>query len=504
MSKPIRPSMNPRHSALAQKAKTPAAPAAYHPQPVPKVLQRKATPTPQAHAGKPKPAPAAPPVYRPQPTPKVLQAKAAKGLVQSAAKSVGKTAPPVYRPQPLPKVLQLKKVVPHEPVVQKKSAPQAPPVYRPQPPKCLQPKMAGGQPRAGGSPRRPVAPPVYRPETKKPVQLKTGPSTRPANRRGREGRVIQRLIITSNLDTDVEYAKVKRFMVEKWGAEDRTAEPGQQVNISEKNPNEPLFILQHGGQPGRNTPGTIMGWDPDKLLEILKNMGFDPAKHTGQIHLMSCFSGLNMPGKKTDESFAARFSQLLKQKGYQGKVAGVTGSLNPLGMGGPNELIKENNLWQGDPVFTLMQEIDAVRLRHNTETLYLIQDYITGDKPEPDKSWKTMLLTFLKEALDAVEVCDQAVGLLGGFEQYRVLLDKWRDQFYEAVLALNKLWATSGDMKASELENKDDLNDALGAASSALSGFEDLMHGYASERLKQGYRKGVTGGLFKRLEMVEY
>src|SRR5881275_2229957 len=103
MSKPIRPPMDSRRSTPARKVKTPAAPPAYRPQPVPKVLQRKAAPTPQKHVVKTKPAP------------RVLQAKAATGLRQSEAKSVGKTAPPVYRPQPLPRVLQRKTAAVHQP-----------------------------------------------------------------------------------------------------------------------------------------------------------------------------------------------------------------------------------------------------------------------------------------------------------------------------------------------------------------------------------------------------
>lgn len=57
------------------KPKPPLPPRPYRPQPVPKVLQKKAPIGPPSAA--PKPAPTAPPVYRPQPVPRVLQTKPA-------------------------------------------------------------------------------------------------------------------------------------------------------------------------------------------------------------------------------------------------------------------------------------------------------------------------------------------------------------------------------------------------------------------------------------------
>src|SRR5205085_5305165 len=106
-----------------------------------------------------------------------------------------------------------------------------------------------------------------------------------------------------------------------------------------------------------------------------------------------------------------------------------------------------------------------------------------------------MLLAILNDALDAVEVCDQTVGLLGGFGQYKVLLSGWRDRFYKGVEAVNKFRTSCDDVKAAELENKDDLYDTLGNVSTIMSDFEELMKGYVVERKKQGYRLGITGGL---------
>lgn len=58
----------------ANSQRKPVAPPAYRPQPVPKVLQRKAMNTPAAGAAKPSRV-SAPPVYRALPTPKILQRK---------------------------------------------------------------------------------------------------------------------------------------------------------------------------------------------------------------------------------------------------------------------------------------------------------------------------------------------------------------------------------------------------------------------------------------------
>ncbi len=87
---------------------TPAAPPAYRPQPVPKVLQTKKPVAPvsgsQSHR-----APAAPPVYRPQPVPKVLQRQATPPQREAAPQANKQTfAPAVSKPQPVSKVLQAK------------------------------------------------------------------------------------------------------------------------------------------------------------------------------------------------------------------------------------------------------------------------------------------------------------------------------------------------------------------------------------------------------------
>lgn len=81
----------------------PAAPPAYRPQPVPRVLQRKMAGGQQTRAGQPPRLPIAPPVYRPE-AKRVAQPQLA-ATIQARKQP---QAPPVYRPQPTPRVLQTK------------------------------------------------------------------------------------------------------------------------------------------------------------------------------------------------------------------------------------------------------------------------------------------------------------------------------------------------------------------------------------------------------------
>jgi Ring finger domain len=119
MSKPTRPHIKPQssqttvqktanQSAIRQAGTKPVAPPVYHPQPPPKVLQRKMVTTEPQLRPQVQPRPVAPPVYRPQPVPRVLQTK-----MGSAQQAVNQTKPasvaaPVSRPQSPPKVLQAK------------------------------------------------------------------------------------------------------------------------------------------------------------------------------------------------------------------------------------------------------------------------------------------------------------------------------------------------------------------------------------------------------------
>lgn len=107
--------------AAAPQRLTPTAPPVYRPQPVPKVLQRKAATVRQPPPGATKSTPTAPPVYRPQPMPRVLQPKATAPVQPAPQAKRPPTAPPVYNPQPVPRVLQAKKATAaHAPSVSNK------------------------------------------------------------------------------------------------------------------------------------------------------------------------------------------------------------------------------------------------------------------------------------------------------------------------------------------------------------------------------------------------
>ncbi len=133
----------PKKVSVQPQAKPPIAPAAYRPQPAPKILQAKTAAGSQQQSAQTRPQPVAPPAYRPQPGPKVLQAKTAapRAINQS---SNTPAAPQAYRPQPVPRVLQRQMPTGSQPISQKPSqAPKAPPIYRPQPaPRVLQTKQA--------------------------------------------------------------------------------------------------------------------------------------------------------------------------------------------------------------------------------------------------------------------------------------------------------------------------------------------------------------------------
>jgi diketogulonate reductase-like aldo/keto reductase len=175
MSKPTRPYIKHQSSlTTVQKAANPpparpkpSALPACRPQPVPKVLQRKAA-APRPPLNQTKPQPAAPLAYRPQPVPKVLQRKTAT-TQQHPQTRPAPTAPPAYRPQPVPHVLQTKTAGGQQSQADTTARrPVAPPVYRPTVKKILQPKMA----TAAQGRKPPNAPPVYRPQRTPLIQGK--------------------------------------------------------------------------------------------------------------------------------------------------------------------------------------------------------------------------------------------------------------------------------------------------------------------------------------------
>ena len=107
------PPKHPKATTVVQPAtpngrKTPVAPPVYRPQPVPKVLQRKAANESKAQTQAPKTREVkAPPVFRPQPTPRALQAKVRKPLGRPAAGVV--------------QAMKTQKQAPEDPTVKKKA-----------------------------------------------------------------------------------------------------------------------------------------------------------------------------------------------------------------------------------------------------------------------------------------------------------------------------------------------------------------------------------------------
>ena len=112
-------------------------------------------------------------------------------------------------------------------------------------------------------------------------------------------------------------------------------------------------------------------------------MGFDPAKHKGDIQLLSCYSAFTLTGKEADQSFAQRFARLLRNQdnNYTGTVWGVSGSLNPLHVSKPGVSITTTHLWQSDPTYNRMKEIDTL-LVGVSAPFYDIEDYIEGTAQE--------------------------------------------------------------------------------------------------------------------------
>ena len=319
---------------------------------------------------------------------------------------------------------------------------------------------------------------------------------------------IQRLIITKDLDKDVEYEKVKRFLVEVMSVADRTAAPGEGVKITETDPNELLYILQHGGQPQRKQPGTVMGWSPEQLLEILKTMGFEPAKHKGDIQLLSCYSAFTLTDKPADQSFAQRFATLLRNKdnNYSGSVWGVSGSLNPRYVGPPKTPITAKHLWQSDPTYIRMQEIDTLRTSYS-EPFYVIEDYIEGTETEQKPGeWKNTLRKYVDEALWAVNVADHAIDGLAELPACQEKFKEWRNRQVDALRATLAI-VTDGqtdNLSPNDLADKEPLREAIETNRNLIVDFEAILQGYREAREEQGYEFGLTGALFKPLAMVRF
>lgn len=131
-----------------------AAPAVYHPQPTPLVLQRKTVvgQSPHQAALAARTHASTPHAHSPHAAHKVLQPKtaAAHAHVNNAPRA---QAPLAYRPNPTPHVLQPKRAVAAGTVnVHTQTHPSAPPVYRPEPKRVMQLKESAVAPHARQSP----------------------------------------------------------------------------------------------------------------------------------------------------------------------------------------------------------------------------------------------------------------------------------------------------------------------------------------------------------------
>lgn len=318
---------------------------------------------------------------------------------------------------------------------------------------------------------------------------------------------IQRLIITGNLDQDPEYEKVKRFMVEVKGVPNRTAVPGDVIQITTTDPNEVLYILQHGGQPERNKPGTVMGWSPEQLLGILKTMGFDPSKHKGDIQLLSCYSAFTLTNKGADRSFAQRFATLLRDpnNNYTGSVWGVSGSLNPLHVRGPEVAITATHLWQGDPTYLRMQQIDTLRTKYS-EHFYVIEDYIDGEQEKTAGEWKKTLEGYVDSAIWAADVAQHVVDNLADFGTYQNKVKNWRNRLIDTLRATLPFVddKKTDNVSPNNIQNKDQLKKVIETNHSLVNEFETILREYHEARKGQGYEQGITDSLFKPLEMVRF
>lgn len=121
---------------------------------------------PKAAAPQVRQTPSAPPVYHPQPTPKVLQRKVVTTNRPANQPARAPLVPPVYRPQPMPVVLQRKASVVQPP----RTAPSHP-TQETKPGGIVRPETTAFAAQVGKSPiYRPVSPPRFAPAT--PVQPK--------------------------------------------------------------------------------------------------------------------------------------------------------------------------------------------------------------------------------------------------------------------------------------------------------------------------------------------
>jgi hypothetical protein len=321
--------------------------------------------------------------------------------------------------------------------------------------------------------------------------------------------VLQRLIISGDLDEDDQYAKVHRFLVEKQGAANTTAQLGQPLALTSTNPAEPVYIILHGGQPaidpesGAITPGTVIHFDPEQLVSKLADMGFSPAEHTGDVYLYSCHSAYTLTAK--DLSYAARLAETLKSLKYQGKVHGVTGSVNPLDV--PRSgAINVQHLSQSDPTYARLKEMGLVLsltpgLSDLRDELDPLDDEDGGESLQP-VDWKPTLHALANRSMTAIAICNHAIGELDdGYKEISAALGEWREILDGTVAAVIDVFRRHPRTLLVAQLGEEDRETILAALNLIL---DEPLEAITQQYVKAAKQKGHTMkllGFYKPLEL---
>ncbi len=313
------------------------------------------------------------------------------------------------------------------------------------------------------------------------------------------------MIISDNMEKDDQYQKVRDFLIKNQGIQGNIVKPGEEVNLTQAKSDEPIYVIQHGSAPGEDKQGTIMGQTPQMFFAMLKKMGFNPQKHTGDIVLYSCYSAFKR--REEDTTFAQVLSQILKENGYKGSVSGVNGTLNPFDK---RKEDTEESLWQGDPNFIRIKKIkDSLWMQ--LDEMNQVVEHLDRDKYSKRSKLRKNALgkvkTYLKHGLYALESCDFTIKELDKTSPTVISLKKWREETLNLFIEVNSL---IGDhTRLNELEKEKRLK--LKVALEKLTGprrkydFQMLEQRYIKERSVLGDRTGaMNDSVFKKLDLVKY
>ncbi len=334
------------------------------------------------------------------------------------------------------------------------------------------------------------------------VDALVDPLTAPAVARApRGGPPVQGLFINQGLDDDLAYKRVYSFLVSR-GSSGETLAPGAEATITTTNAAEPIEILLHGGRPTAEQESSVLHWSPSELLEKLEASGFDASKHTGNITLLACHAGYSLDGKAP--SFAASFAEILKKKGYVGKVLAVEGSVQPPHSGKQDPESDDATLWQSDPADAHLKDLHTAYIK-GADPIYDVQNYLDGDdEPKPFVAVATTR-TYASSLIDALGTYyDVCAASLAGFDDYKDQLALWNSAVIEHLQVVLTLTNGKAGTAIATLDKADDLNDALTALRGQADTLDELRKAYASARTKKsGYVQGFTD-LFKPLSFLQF